>query len=52
VYVWIWRKLPGTPWLKALQTMFLILVVSALLLFVVFPWIEPRLWFTHVTVSK
>ncbi len=34
------------------QTLFIIAVVSALLLFIVFPWIEPKLWFTHVTVGN
>ena len=27
-------------------------LASSLLLFLVFPWIEPKLWFTHVTVGN
>lgn len=51
MYVWIWRHLPGTLALKLLQTLILVAAVSALLLFVVFPWVEPHLPFNDVTVS-
>ena len=43
MYGWIWRQLPGGPALRLLQALLLVAVVSSLLLFVVFPWIEPRL---------
>jgi hypothetical protein len=52
MYVWIWRHLPGNIALRLLQTVVLIAIVSGLLLFVVFPWLEPKLWFTHVTVNQ
>ncbi len=52
MYVWIWRHLPGARPLRALQTLLLLLLVAAFLLFVIFPWIEPKLWFTHVTVDQ
>ena len=52
MYVWIWRHLPGPLALRAAQTLLLLAVVVALLLFFVFPWIEPKLWFTHVTVDQ
>jgi hypothetical protein len=52
MYVWIWRHLPGNLALKALQSLLLIAAVSALLLFVVFPWIEPHLPFNQVTVDQ
>ena len=52
MYVWIWRHLPGPLALRAAQTLLLLAVVVALLLFFVFPWIEPKLWFTHVTVNQ
>jgi hypothetical protein len=52
MYVWIWRHLPGNVPLRLLQTIVLIAIVSSLLLFVVFPWLEPKLWFTHVTVNQ
>lgn len=51
MYVWIWRHLPGPLAVKLLQTLLLVLAVSALLLFVVFPWIEPHLPINQVTVS-
>jgi hypothetical protein len=51
MYVWIWRHLPGgLPW-KVTQTVVLLAGVCALLLFVVFPWIEPSLPINHVTVN-
>jgi hypothetical protein len=52
MYVWIWHHLPGNAYLRAAQALFIIALVSALLLFFVFPWIEPKLWFTHVTVGN
>ena len=50
MYTWIWRRLPGNTAVKALGALLLILAVSALLLFVVFPRVEPLLPFTQVTV--
>jgi len=43
MYTWIWRHLPGGPGLRMLQAALLLVFVAALLLFVVFPVIEPRL---------
>ena len=43
MYVWIWRHLPGTVALKSAQALLIVAVVSALLLFVIFPWVEPML---------
>jgi hypothetical protein len=43
MYVWIWRHLPGATALRLLQVLLLVAAVSALLLFVIFPWIEPKL---------
>ena len=51
MYSWIWRRLPGGTRSKALLAMTLALVVVAALLFVVFPWVEPRLPFASVTVA-
>ena len=42
MYVWIWRRLPGPLAVKLLQVLLLVTAVSLLLLFVVFPWIEPE----------
>ncbi len=52
MYVWIWRHLPGPIGARLAEVTLLILIVAALLLFVIFPWIEPKLWFTHVTVQQ
>ena len=51
MYGWIWRHLPGGRALKTVQAVVLVLAVCALLLFVVFPWVEPRLPFNDVTVG-
>jgi hypothetical protein len=52
MYAWIWHRLPGGVSLRVLQAVVLVALVCALLLFVVFPWLEPKLWFTHVTVQQ
>ncbi len=52
MYVWIWHRLPGGVALRVLQAVVLVAAVCALLLFVVFPWLDPKLWFTHVTVQQ
>lgn len=49
MYGWLWRHLPGSVAVKTLQALLLLLAVLALLLFVVFPWAEPRLPFNDVT---
>ncbi len=51
MYSWIWRHLPGGTPAKALTALVLVLAVVALLLFVVFPWVEPNLPFNDVTVD-
>ncbi len=51
MYGWLWRHLPG-PWpVRVLACLALALGVVALLFTVVFPWAEPRLPFTDVTVT-
>lgn len=51
MYGAMWRRLPG-PWpLKAIESAVLMVGVVALLFVVVFPWAEPRLPFTDVTVD-
>jgi len=52
VYGWIWRILPGGLPGKVLLSAILVVMVVALLLFVVFPWAEPRLPFNDVTVNR
>ena len=51
MYPWIWRHLPGGTATKAVTALALALGVCALLLFVVFPWMGPRLPFNDVTVG-
>jgi hypothetical protein len=51
MYGWIWRHLPGNTAIRSLLALLLVLAVVALLLFVVFPWVEPRLPFNDVTVD-
>ena len=52
MYVWLWRHLPGARGLKLLQATVLFLAVVALLMFVIFPWVEPHLPINQVTVPK
>lgn len=51
MYSWIWRHLPGSTAIRAAVAVALVLVICALLLFVVFPWVEPHLPFNDVTVD-
>lgn len=51
MYVWIWRHLPGPFAVRALQALLLLAAVIALLMFVVFPWVEPQLPWNDVTVD-
>ncbi|MER7078913.1 hypothetical protein SAMN02982929_04481 [Saccharopolyspora kobensis] len=49
MYGWLWRHLPGGTAAKALQAVLLVALVVALLLFAVFPAIDPLLPFNEVT---
>ncbi len=51
MYAWIWRRLPGPVAIRATMAVVLALGVVALLMFVVFPWLEPLLPFNHVDVQ-
>ena len=52
MYTWIWRHLPGNTAAKGVTALVLVLAVAVLLLFVVFPQVEPLLPFTNVTVTQ
>ena len=52
MYGWIWRKLPGGVPRKVIGSAILILAVVALLFLVVFPYVDPRLPFSDVTVNQ
>ncbi|WP_433870740.1 hypothetical protein [Saccharopolyspora sp. CA-218241] len=51
MYGWIWRHLPGPVPVRAVQAVLLVAAVVAVLLFAVFPWLEPRLPFSAVTTG-
>ena len=51
MYTWIWHHLPGPTLIRLFQVLVLVAIVSAVLLFVVFPWLEPHLPLDHVTVN-
>lgn len=51
MYAWIWRQLPGPTAVRVLEALVLVAAVVALLLFVVFPWVDPRLPFNDVTTG-
>ena len=51
MYVWIWRHLPGPVSLRIMQSLLLFAAISALLLFVIFPIVEPHLPIAQVTVG-
>ncbi len=51
MYGWIWRALPGSTPLKVAQALLLVVGVVALLLLVVFPWVEPLLPFSDPTMG-
>jgi hypothetical protein len=51
MYTWIWHHLPGRWPLKSFGCLVLFLGVVALLFFVVFPWVEPRLPWEQASVQ-
>lgn len=51
MYAWIWRHLPGNTAVRVLTSAILIAAVVALLLFVVFPAVDPLLPFNNVTTD-
>ncbi|MFC0429284.1 hypothetical protein [Kutzneria buriramensis] len=51
MYAWIWRHLPGPTAAKVVEALVLVLGVVALLMLVVFPWVEPLLPFNQVTTG-
>ncbi|WP_193318258.1 hypothetical protein [Nonomuraea phyllanthi] len=52
MYVWLWRKLPGTTRTKVLTAAVLVAVAVAVLWYVVFPLLEPMVTLDEVTVRK
>lgn len=52
MYGWLWRHLPGPTAVRVVLALVLFGVVVAALFVWVFPWVEPRLPFTDVTVDE
>ncbi|TAK70368.1 MAG: hypothetical protein EPO13_05395 [Actinomycetota bacterium] len=52
MYGWLWRVLPGSWPLKVALLVLGFVVVVLVLFSWVFPWLEPRLPFTDVTVDS
>jgi hypothetical protein len=52
MYAWLWRHLPGPTPVRALLALILLAVVVVLLLFVIYPQVDPLLPFNHVNVSN
>lgn len=51
MYAALWRALPGTTWVKAVQMALLVALVVAVCFTWVFPWLEPLVPFSDVTVG-
>lgn len=51
MYGWIWRRLPGPVPVKVIESLLLIAAVVWVLLFYVFPAVEPMLPFNDVTTG-
>jgi hypothetical protein len=52
MYVWLWRHLPGPVAARIVESLVLLVGIVALLLFVVFPAVEPHLPFGNVTIKQ
>lgn len=52
MYRWIWHHLPGTWPAKVAGCLVLFAGVVALLFLVVFPWVDPKLPWNDVGVSR
>jgi hypothetical protein len=52
MYGWLWRHLPGPTPVRIVIALLLFVAVVAVLFLWVFPWVEPRLPFTDVTVDE
>ena len=52
MYGWLWRHLPGPTAVRVVIALLLFVALVAVLFLWVFPWVEPRLPFTDVTVDE
>lgn len=51
MYSWLWRRLPGPPWLKALFSVGLFALVVVVCFTWLFPMIAPLMPFSGSTVQ-
>ncbi|WP_160297632.1 hypothetical protein [Demequina salsinemoris] len=51
ISTWIWSRLPGNAWIKALIVAIAFVALVAVLFEVVFPWLEPYLPIQDQTVE-
>lgn len=52
MYAWLWQRLPGPTPVRIAAALALFALLVAVLFLWVFPWLEPRLPFTDVTVEE
>lgn len=52
MYGWIWRHLPGNTLVRAIIALILAVGVVYVLFQYVFPWAEPLMPFSDVTVNN
>lgn len=52
MYAALWRLLPGDRTTKLLTALGLVFVMIAVLWYLVFPWLEPKIAFDHGTVGS
>ncbi|WP_181442188.1 hypothetical protein [Streptomyces tateyamensis] len=52
MYSWIWRHLPGNSLVRAVISLLLVIGAVYVLFQYVFPWLEPLLPFSDVTVDN
>ncbi|WP_285727951.1 hypothetical protein [Psychromicrobium xiongbiense] len=52
MYGWLFRHLPGPLWLRIIETVILVLVVLALLVTWVFPWLSQYNPFSDSTIGS
>lgn len=50
MYAWLIGKIPGPGWVRALVAAVVLVLVFALLMEVVFPWVSEQMPYTDVAV--
>ncbi|MQY05152.1 hypothetical protein [Actinomadura macrotermitis] len=52
MYGWIWRNLPGTWQVRTAIALALVVALCAVLWYLVFPWLEPKVQFDPGVVDS